>query len=77
LFEVLTLDVRDFLLLLGVGLHLVDLVFGPGSDIGRVVTTIVDELLLEGDVNDVGADLVHEVGRVPRGQCDSDRGRQG
>lgn len=65
---------RDFLLLLGVGLHLVDLVFGPGSDVGCVVTTIVDELLLEGDVNDVGTDLVHEVGRVPRGQYNSDRG---
>jgi len=39
---VLTLDVGDFLLLLGVSLHLVDLVFGPGSDVGGVVTTVVD-----------------------------------
>lgn len=38
----LTLDVGDFFLLLGVGLHLVDLVFGPGSDVGCVVTTVVD-----------------------------------
>lgn len=57
----------DFLLLLGVGLHLVDFVFRPGSDVGRVVTTIVDELLLEGNVDHVGTDLVHEIGRVPGG----------
>ena len=61
----LALDVGDFLLLLGVGLHLVDLVFRPCSNIGRLVTTVVDELLLEGDIDDVGTDFVHEVGRVP------------
>jgi hypothetical protein len=60
----LTLDVGDFLLLLGVGFHLVDLVFGPGSDVGRVVTTVVDKLLLEGDIDHVGTDFVHEIGRV-------------
>lgn len=50
------LDVGNLLLLLGVGLHLVGLVFGPGSDVGRVVTSVVNHLLLDGEVHDVGAD---------------------
>jgi hypothetical protein len=58
------LDVGNLLLLLGVGLHLVGLVLGPGSDVGRVVTSVVDHLLLDGEVHDVGADRVHEVLRV-------------
>lgn len=63
-----TLDVGDFLLLLSVGLHLVDLVLRPGSDVGGIVTTVVDKLLLEGDVDHVGTDFVHEIGRVANGQ---------
>ena len=59
-----TLDVGNLLLLLGVCLHLVDLVFGLGSDVGRVITTVVLHLLPDRQVHDVGADLVHEVGGV-------------
>ena len=58
------LDVGDFLLLLVVGLHLIDLVLGLGTDVGRVVTTVVDELLLRRQVHDIRADAVHEVLRV-------------
>lgn len=57
----------DFLLLLGVSLHLVNLVFALGSNVSGVVTTVVDKLLLGGQVHDVGTDSVHKVGRV-RGQ---------
>lgn len=59
-----TLNVGDFFLLLLVSLHLVDLVFGLCSDIGRVVTTVVDHLLLGSQVHDVGTDFIHEIGRV-------------
>lgn len=58
------LDVCDFLLLLVVCLHLVDLVLLLGTDVGGVVTTVVHELLLLCQVHHVGADSVHEVGRV-------------
>ena len=60
----LTLNMGNFFLLLGVGLHLVDLVFGLCSDIGRVVTTVVDHLLLGGQVHDVGTNFIHEIGGV-------------
>lgn len=36
------LDVLDLFLLLGVGLHLINLVLRLGPDVGRVVTTIVE-----------------------------------
>ena len=62
----LTLDMGDLLLLLGVRFHLVDLVFTLGSDIGRVVTTIVDELFSYGEIHHVGTDFVHKVGRVAK-----------
>lgn len=51
------LDVLDLILLLLVGLHLVGLVLGLGTDVCRVVTSVREELLLEGQVEDVGADL--------------------
>jgi hypothetical protein len=43
-YQDLLLDVRNLLLLLVVGLHLVDLVLALGLDECRVVTGIVDEL---------------------------------
>jgi len=70
------------ILLLGVGLHLVGLVFGLGSLVGcfaevsihvlqtengkrtRVVTTVVDELLVQGEIHNVGTDGVHEILRM-------------
>lgn len=55
------LDVFDLLLLLHVLLHLVDLVLLSGLDIRVVVTTIVRQLLLGGEVHDVGADTVEEI----------------
>jgi hypothetical protein len=56
--------VGNLILLLGVSLHLVGLVLGLGSDVGRVVSSVVGELLLMGQVHDVGADRVHKVLRV-------------
>ena len=54
-------DVGDFVLLLLVRLHLVDLVLGLCPDVRRVVTTIVHQLLLEREIHDVRANRVHEV----------------
>ena len=59
-----TFDMGDLLLLLGKRLHLVHLVLALRPDVCRVVASVVDELLLHGQVHHVGADLVHEVGRV-------------
>jgi len=53
--------VSNLVLLLSVGLHLVDVVLGLGSNVSRVVSSVVDELLLHGEVHDVGADGVHEI----------------
>jgi len=61
----LTLDVLDLILLFRVCLHLVDFVFALGSHISGVVTTVVDQLLLQGQVHHVGAHIVHEILRVP------------
>lgn len=54
----------DLLLLFGVRLHLVDLVLGFCLHVGRVVTGVVDQLLLRREVHDVRADRVHEILRV-------------
>lgn len=55
------LDVRNFVLLLLVCLHLVDLVLLLGSNVCRIVTTVVDELFLGRQIHDVRTDRVHEV----------------
>ncbi len=49
---------------LGVSLHLVGLVLLLGSDVGGVVTTVGQELLLRGQIENVVSDGVHEIGRV-------------
>lgn len=54
----------DFFLLLGIRLHLVDFVFRLCSNIGRVITTVVDQLFPDGQVHNVGTDFIHEIGRV-------------
>lgn len=51
----------DLLLLLMIRLHLIYLVFGFCSDICRVITTIVHELLLHCQIHDVRTDGVHEI----------------
>jgi methylmalonyl-CoA mutase cobalamin-binding subunit len=56
--------VSNLLLLLGVGLHGVDLVFRLGTDVSGVVTTVVHKLLALREVHHVGANTVHEVLRV-------------
>lgn len=53
----------DLILLLVVRLHLVGVVLGLGSDVGRVVSTVGHEATLHGEVHDVGADL-RSAGRV-------------
>jgi hypothetical protein len=60
------LDVLDLVLLLGVRLHLVRLVLRLRAHVRRVVAAVVHELLVVRQVHDVGADRVHEVGRVRR-----------
>ena len=58
------LDVRDFLLLLVVRLHLIDLVLTLGPDIGGIVTSVVHHLFLGREIHDVRADAVHEILRM-------------
>jgi len=57
------LDVLNFLLLFGVGLHLVGLLLGAGLVVRIVVTTVVEQLL-HAHVEHVGADTVQEIHRV-------------
>jgi len=54
------LDVLDFLLLLGVGLHLVGLLLTASLVVRIVVTTVVEKLLAT-HVQHVGADTVQEI----------------
>lgn len=58
------LDVLDLILLLLVSLHLVGFVLLLGPDVGRVVTTVSQELSAHGQIEDVGADGIHEILRV-------------
>ena len=51
----------DFLSLLVVRLHLVDLVFVLGFHVCAIVTTIVDQFFLHRKVHYVRADAIHEV----------------
>ena len=58
------LDVRNFVLLLLVCLHLVDLVLRLGLDVRSVITSVVNELLFRSEIHDVRTNVVHEVRRV-------------
>jgi len=58
------LDVLNLILLLLVSLHLVGVVLLLSSDVGRVVTTIGQELSAHGQIENVGADGIHEILRV-------------
>lgn len=68
----LTLDVGNFFLLLGIGLHLIGLVFTLCSDVSGVITTIVLELLVYGQIDNVGTNFVHEIGRVAKVLADEE-----
>ncbi len=63
------LDVGDFFLLFGVGLHLVGFLLAAGLDVGVVVAAVVDQLA-HAHVDHVGADAVEEVHAV----ADEDEG---
>ena len=57
-------NVSDFLLLLSIGFHLVDLVFFLRLDVCGIIAGVVCQLFLQCEIHDVGADGIHKVLRV-------------
>lgn len=54
----------NLILLLRVRLHLIDLILLLRPHIRRVIARIIDQLLLQRQIHDIGAHTVHEILRM-------------